>query len=94
MRYFYLLFVVCAAALLSGAELFVGPGQKYATVKAGIEALKEGDTLTIAPGKYYETIEIRKKLKNVRIRAQYPGSVLIHGDKPAPRFTKVPGPWR
>lgn len=91
MRYLYLLFIVCAAALLSGAELFVGPGQKYATVKAGIEALKEGDTLTIAPGKYYETIEIRKKLKNVRIRAQYPGSVLIHGDKPAPRFTKVPG---
>ena len=91
MKHFYLLAVLFCAVLLSGAELFVGPGQKYTTVKSGIEALKEGDTLTIAPGKYYETIEIRKKLKNVRIRAQYPGSVLIHGDKPAPRFTRVPG---
>ncbi len=73
------------------AELSVGPGKTFSTVKAGIEALKDGDTLTIAPGKYFETMEIRKKLKDVTIRAEFPGSVLIHGDKPAPKFTSVPG---
>ena len=91
MRKLLLLGVLCSAVLVSGAELFVGPGRKYTTVKAGIAALKEGDTLTIAPGRYYETIDVKKGLKNVKIRAQYPGSVLIHGDKPAPRFVRVPG---
>ncbi|OQA82995.1 MAG: hypothetical protein BWY31_02990 [Lentisphaerae bacterium ADurb.Bin242] len=73
------------------AELNVGPGKAFPTVKAGIAALKDGDTLTIAPGKYYETVDVRKKLKNVTIRAEFPGSVLIHGDKPAPQFSLVPG---
>lgn len=91
MKKLLLLGALCSALLACGAELFVGQGQKYTTVKSGIEALKEGDTLTIAPGRYYETIDIKKKLKNVTIRAQFPGSVLIHGDQPAPRFTRVPG---
>ncbi len=91
MKKFYLTFLLLGTLFLSGAEVFVGPGKQYSTVTAGINALKEGDTLTIAPGRYYESIEVTKKLKNVTIRAQFPGSVLIHGDKPAPRFTKVPG---
>ena len=91
MRRSFVFLLLCAALASAGAELFVGPGQKYATVVAGIAALKDGDTLTIAPGRYYETIDVKKKLKNVTIRAQFPGSVLIHGDKPAPKFTKVPG---
>lgn len=77
--------------ILNGAELTVGPGQKYTTVKAGINALKNGDTLTIMPGRYYEALMVTKKLKDVTIRAKQPGSVLIHGDKPAPKFTQVPG---
>ncbi len=76
---------------IHAAELSVGPGKSFQTVKAGIDALKDGDTLTIAPGKYYETIDVKKKLKDVTIRAEFPGSVLIHGDKPAPKFTSVPG---
>ncbi len=77
--------------ILNGAELVVGPGQKYTTVTAGVNALKDGDTLTIMPGRYYEAILITKKMKNVTIRAKQPGSVLIHGDKPAPKFRLVPG---
>ena len=91
MKNFYFLLLLTGAFLLSGAELFVGPGKKYSTVTAGVKALKDGDTLTIAPGKYYESVRVQKPLKNVTIRAQFPGSVLIHGDKPAPRFTRVPG---
>ena len=91
MKRYLLLSLFCTALFLPAAEIFVGKGHKYSTVAAGIAALKEGDTLTIAPGKYYESVSVRKKLKNVTIRAQYPGSVLIHGDKPGPRFTKVPG---
>ena len=91
MKKYLLLSLFCTALFLPAAEIFVGKGHKYSTVAAGIAALKEGDTLTIAPGKYFESVIVRKKLKNVTIRAQYPGSVLIHGDKPAPRFTKVPG---
>ena len=87
----FVLLLLGAVLASSGAELFVGPGEKYASVAAGLAALKDGDTLTIAPGRYYETIDVKKKLKNVTIRARFPGSVLIHGDKPAPKFTPVPG---
>ncbi len=76
---------------VGAVEIGVGPGKNFQTIKAGIDALKDGDTLTIAPGRYYETLDIRKKLKNVTIRAEFPGSVLLHGDKPAPVFTPVPG---
>ena len=79
------------AGSLTAAELTVGKGGTHATIAEGIAALADGDTLTILPGKYYETIDFRKQLKNVTIRAKYPGSVLIHGDKPAPAFVPVPG---
>ncbi len=86
--------VICLLAIglcVQAAELRVGPGKNFQTVKAGIDALKDGDTLTIVPGKYFETVEVRRQLKNVTIRAEFPGSVLIHGDKPAPKFSPVFG---
>ena len=87
----FVLLVLSAFCILSGAELFVGPGQKYKTVNAAAKAVKDGDTVTIMPGRYYESVNIARKLKNVTFRAQIPGSVLIHGDKPAPEFKLVPG---
>ena len=87
----FVLLVLSAFCILSGAELFVGPGQKYKTVNAAVKAVKDGDTVTIMPGRYYESVNIARKLKNVTFRAQIPGSVLIHGDKPAPEFKLVPG---
>lgn len=78
--------------IFAGAvEISVGAGKDFSTIREGIDALKEGDSLIIAPGKYYETLDVRKKLKNVTIRAEIPGSVLIHGDKPAPEFLPVSG---
>ena len=91
MKKFVLLFSLAFFVVLNGAEIFVGAGQKYKTVNAGVKALKNGDTLTILPGRYYESVNIARVLKNVTIRAKEPGSVLIHGDKPAPKFKRVPG---
>ena len=84
LRVFAAIMLLAGFCSLSGAEIFVGPGQKYTTVTDGVKALKNGDTLTILPGRYYEAVFDARKLKNVTIRAQVPGSVLIHGDKPAP----------
>ena len=89
-----LLLFLFSLSLLSGAELFVGPGSPYKTIKAGIKSMKAGDTLTILPGVYRESIEIANlgaKGKTTTIRAKYPGTVLLRGDKDAPAFTKVPG---
>ncbi|NLF93391.1 MAG: hypothetical protein GX564_05840, partial [Oligosphaeraceae bacterium] len=72
------------------AELVVGPGTAYQTIGEGLKALKPGDTLTIMPGQYYEALEV-SGFKDNLIRAQFPGSVLIHGDKPAPKFSLLPG---
>lgn len=72
------------------AELLVGPGAGYQTIGEGLKALKPGDTLTIMPGQYYEALEL-SGFKDNLIRAQFPGSVLIHGDKPAPKFSLLPG---
>ena len=91
LKFFTAILLLAGFCSLSGAEIFVGPGQKYTTVTDGVKALKNGDTLTILPGRYYEAVFDARKLKNVTIRAQVPGSVLIHGDKPAPKFKLVPG---
>ncbi len=66
----------------------------FATINRGIRTLKSGDTLTIGPGEYYEAINFIMKPapdKPTTIRAQFPGSVLLHGDKVLPPFEKVPG---
>ena len=92
MKKFLFAFFCCAA--LSGAELFVGKDAQFKSIKAGIQAMKAGDTLTILPGVYRESIEFAKlgaPGKTTTIRAKLPGTVLLRGDKDAPAFKKVPG---
>jgi hypothetical protein len=82
------------ALTLGAAELFVGPAAQYKTILSGIKAMKPGDTLTILPGVYRESIEIANlgsKDKVTTIRAKRPGTVLLRGDKDAPPFKLVPG---
>jgi parallel beta-helix repeat protein len=89
-----ILLFLFSCTLLSGAELFVGPGAPFKTIKAGIKAMKPGDTLTILPGVYRESIEVANlgaKGKTTTIRAKFPGTVLLRGDKEAPAFKRVPG---
>ena len=90
----YILLLLLAALSLGAAELFVGPQAQYKTILSGIKAMKPGDTLTILPGVYRESIEfanLGSKDKITTIRAKYPGTVLLKGDKEAPPFKLLPG---
>ena len=90
---FFLLAAVLVSAL-TGAELFVGQNAQFKTIKAGIHAMKPGDTLTILPGVYRESIEFANlgaPDKQTVIRAKFPGTVLLRGDMDAPAFRAVPG---
>lgn len=66
----------------------------FRTVQKGVDALKPGETLTIGPGEYRETVR-REKLGSLEaetiIRAEIPGTVLLRGDVPAPEFRKLDG---
>jgi len=66
----------------------------FLTIQKGVDALQPGDTLTIGPGEYFESVR-RDNLgdaeKETVIRAQIPGTVLLRGDEPAPEFRKAPG---
>ena len=89
-----LFLLAIAATCLTAAELFVGPDAQFKTIKAGITAMKAGDTLTILPGVYRESIEVANlgaPDKTTVIRAKFPGTVLLRGDVEAPAFKKVPG---
>jgi len=98
-----LLFTLASGA--SAAEYFVSrtgddaaDGQSeataFATVQHGVEALEAGDTLTILPGEYREAVR-REGLGSAdavtTIRAAIPGTVVLRGDVPAPRFEPVEG---
>ena len=95
------LFLLALPLFLQGAEYFVAvsgndrsPGSEKApwrTIAYGVNKLQSGDTLTIEPGRYFESVDIKRRLKNVTIRARFPGSVFLYGDKAAPRFQKVKG---
>jgi len=79
-----------------GSDAAAGTSRELAflTVQKGVAALQPGDVLTIAPGEYTEAVE-RKDLgsaeKPTVIRAEIPGTVLLRGDIPAPKFTLMPG---
>lgn len=79
-----------------GSDAAAGTSRELAflTVQKGVAALQPGDVLTIAPGEYAEAVE-RKDLgsaeKPTVIRAEIPGTVLLRGDIPAPKFTLMPG---
>jgi len=66
----------------------------FASVQKGVDALQPGDTLTIAPGEYFEAVK-RADLGDLDhetiIRAELPGTVTLRGDVPAPEFRPLPG---
>lgn len=66
----------------------------FATIQKGVDALKPGDTLTIAPGEYRESVR-RDGLGSLDartlIRAEIPGTVILRGDVPVTGFRPVEG---
>ena len=100
------LLVLAALAVHAGAaEYFVardgsdandGASRKSAfrTLQRGVEALKPGDTLTIAPGEYSGGVRrdgLGGAAAATTIRAEVPGTVVLRGDAPAPPFRKLKG---
>jgi hypothetical protein len=79
-----------------GADTNAGTSSNaaFASVQKGVDSLQPGDTLTIAPGEYFEAVK-RSDLGDLDhetiIRAELPGTVTLRGDVPAPEFRPVPG---
>ncbi len=102
MKIFLLMILGCAAVFSLAGEYFVNPdgddrndgkerSRAFRTVKRGIEAMRNGDTLTIGPGEYFESLEIKLPGSDsaiTTVRAEIPGTVVIRGDRTAPVFTK------
>jgi parallel beta-helix repeat protein len=77
----------------SAAELTVGPGG-FKTIGESVAALKAGDTLTIMPGEYRETVSatlVGTAEAPITIRAWRAGSVLMRGDVELGNFKAAPG---
>lgn len=88
-----------------GAEYFVSRqgddanagtsrAEAFRTIQHGVDALEPGDTLTIAPGEYFESVRregIGSDEARTVIRAEIPGTVLLRGDRSAPEFEPVEG---
>jgi hypothetical protein len=96
MKRFALTLLFSASCLLGAAEFFVSPSGSdtgkgtlkapFKTIQHGVNKLKAGDTLTILPGLYHETVLWRvdgDPVKKTTVRAQIPGSVLLHGAQAA-----------
>lgn len=65
-----------------------------ATIQKGVDALQPGDTLTIAPGEYRESVRrenLGSEQADTTIRAEVPGTVLLRGDLSVDGFAKVDG---
>ncbi|QBG46378.1 hypothetical protein EGM51_02815 [Verrucomicrobia bacterium S94] len=79
-----------------GSDTFSGryADEAFLTVQRGLDVLEAGDTLTIGPGEYAESVE-REDLGSLAvdtvIRAEFPGTVFLRGDVPAPDFKPVAG---
>ncbi|MBR7139379.1 MAG: right-handed parallel beta-helix repeat-containing protein [Lentisphaeria bacterium] len=89
---------------LNAAEFFVSPGGNdsgrgslkapFKTIQTGVNKLRPGDTLTILPGLYRESVKWHfdgDPAKRTTIRAQIPGTVLLHGDRAVTGFKSLPG---
>ena len=66
----------------------------FATVQKGVDALKPGDILTIAPGEYLGGVRREHLGTNATvtvIRAEIPGTAIIRGDIPVDGFRKADG---
>ncbi|MFA7160587.1 MAG: hypothetical protein WC299_14920 [Kiritimatiellia bacterium] len=96
--------VACSGTICS-AEYFVAKNgndasdgtsreKAFLTIQKGVDALNPGDTLTILPGEYLESVQ-KDKLgdadKDTRIRAEIPGTVVLRGDIPVTGFRQVEG---
>lgn len=66
----------------------------FLTIQKGVDALAPGDTLSIGPGEYFESV-CRTNLGGANadtiIRSEVPGAAILRGDVPAPEFKKVEG---
>ncbi|MCA1808907.1 MAG: right-handed parallel beta-helix repeat-containing protein, partial [Lentisphaerae bacterium] len=66
----------------------------FASIQRGLDAISEGDILTIMPGEYFghaQREDLGGLAQTTVIRAELPGTVVLRGDLPAPAFVKVPG---
>lgn len=96
---------IVAATSAAAAQYFVSlegndsadgrsPATAFRTIQRGVDALNPGDTLTIAPGQYPESVS-RQDLGSADvdtvIRAAIPGTVLLKGDVPLTGLQKVDG---
>ena len=66
----------------------------FASVQKGVNTLSPGDTLTIAPGEYFESvkrIDLGSLEQDTIIRAEIAGTVTLRGDVPAPQFRQLKG---
>lgn len=99
------LLILLAASTAAADEYFVSPtgddsatgvsrSVPFATIAKGIEVLKPGDTLTILPGEYFESVNAKitgTADAPITIRADRPGTVLIRGDVDVRGFTPAKG---
>lgn len=79
----------------SGADTNTGTSRDaaFATVQKGVDSLKPGDVLTIAPGEYLEAVrrdDLGDAEHDTTIRAELPGTVTLRGDRAVSGFRKVP----
>lgn len=78
----------------SDAKAGTSRAEAFATIQHGVDTLKPGDTLTITPGEYFEAVErtgLGGPEAETKIRAEIPGTVVLRGDTPAPKFSRVAG---
>ena len=79
----------------AGNDSFAGTKEKpFRTIRKGVDSLKPGDTLTVMPGRYRESVLWRfdgSPSQTTVVRALIPGTVLIHGDREVTGFKAVPG---
>jgi hypothetical protein len=98
---------ICFVAITTcfATEFFVSPSGRdadsgttttsaFATIGKGVASVGPGDTLTIMPGTYFESVSARTSGKQdapITIRAKRAGTVLLRGDVDAPAFRRVEG---
>ena len=66
----------------------------FATITKGVSVLKPGDTLTILPGRYFESVSARLSgtpEAPITIRAKRPRTVLMRGDVDVSGFRRAEG---
>ena len=70
--------LLCLGALASAADVVVDPSSN---IPAAVRLLADGDTLTLKPG-MYDALCFRRSLRNITVRAQYPGRAWIRPRPP------------